>query len=249
MSLFQDCSIPVPDDSGFVQQRFIEEYDPTIEDIYRKQVQVDNEVSVLEILDTAGQEEYYAMREQWARFGDGSIQSSFSDALESPPFLPFPSVSFTFLMPGFIFVYSIVDAASFHRSFGSYLDLIVQVRFLSPSLCLFLTHPPLSSPPLLIFKSRNLSTPKDVPIVIFGNKLDLGDKREVSKAEASAKAKEVGAAFFEGSAKEYINIDEAFFQAVRLIRKGSGKNGGDAEPLSMSDVKNSTKKRSLCVIL
>jgi GTPase KRas protein len=36
---------------------FVEEYDPTIEDSYRKQVVIDDEASLLEILDTAGQEE------------------------------------------------------------------------------------------------------------------------------------------------------------------------------------------------
>ena len=38
----------------FVQGIFIEKYDPTIEDSYQKQVEVDNEVYMLEILDTAG---------------------------------------------------------------------------------------------------------------------------------------------------------------------------------------------------
>lgn len=32
--------------------------DPTIEDCYRKQAVIDNEACMLEILDTAGQEEY-----------------------------------------------------------------------------------------------------------------------------------------------------------------------------------------------
>lgn len=39
-------------------------YDPTIEDSYRKQIRVDDETAVLDVLDTAGQEEYSAMREQ-----------------------------------------------------------------------------------------------------------------------------------------------------------------------------------------
>lgn len=36
----------------------MDEYDPTIEDSYRKQVFVDGETCLLDILDTAGQEEY-----------------------------------------------------------------------------------------------------------------------------------------------------------------------------------------------
>lgn len=41
---------------------FVDEYDPTIEDSYRKQVVIDGETCLLDILDTAGQEEYSAMR-------------------------------------------------------------------------------------------------------------------------------------------------------------------------------------------
>mmetsp|Transcript_1486 Transcript_1486/g.1896 ORF Transcript_1486/g.1896 Transcript_1486/m.1896 type:complete len:86 (-) Transcript_1486:463-720(-) len=40
----------------YIQNHFVDEYDPTIEDSYRKQVTIDNETSVLDILDTAGQE-------------------------------------------------------------------------------------------------------------------------------------------------------------------------------------------------
>jgi len=56
-----------------VQCYFIDEYDPTIEDVYRKQVTVDNNVCILDILDTAGQEEYSAMRDQYMRTGDGFL--------------------------------------------------------------------------------------------------------------------------------------------------------------------------------
>ena len=38
----------------------VDEYDPTIEDSYRKQVTIDEETCLLDILDTAGQEEYSA---------------------------------------------------------------------------------------------------------------------------------------------------------------------------------------------
>uniref|UniRef100_A0A452U6H2 Small monomeric GTPase n=1 Tax=Ursus maritimus TaxID=29073 RepID=A0A452U6H2_URSMA len=38
----------------FVTGTFIEKYDPTIEDFYRKEIEVDSSPSVLEILDTAG---------------------------------------------------------------------------------------------------------------------------------------------------------------------------------------------------
>ena len=57
----------------FIQGKFIEEYDPTIEDSYRKQCAVDGESALLDILDTAGQEEYAAMREQYIRAGQGFL--------------------------------------------------------------------------------------------------------------------------------------------------------------------------------
>merc|ERR1712072_1236858 len=56
-----------------IQNNFIEEYDPTIEDSYRKQVTIDDETCLLDILDTAGQEEYSAMRDQYMRTGQGFL--------------------------------------------------------------------------------------------------------------------------------------------------------------------------------
>ena len=56
-----------------IQNHFIDEYDPTIEDSYRKRVTIDDETCLLDILDTAGQEEYSAMREQYMRTGQGFI--------------------------------------------------------------------------------------------------------------------------------------------------------------------------------
>ncbi|KAJ2156870.1 RAS2 protein [Coemansia sp. RSA 552] len=52
---------------------FVETYDPTIEDSYRKQVVIDEQPCILEVLDTAGQEEYTALRDQWIRDGEGFL--------------------------------------------------------------------------------------------------------------------------------------------------------------------------------
>ncbi|KAJ1826447.1 RAS1 protein, partial [Coemansia sp. RSA 2703] len=57
----------------FIQAHFVDEYDPTIEDSYRKQCTIDNETAMLDVLDTAGQEEYSAMREQYMRTGEGFL--------------------------------------------------------------------------------------------------------------------------------------------------------------------------------
>ncbi|MCJ1312247.1 Ras GTPase [Agyrium rufum] len=42
-------------------------------DSYRKQCYIDDEVALLDVLDTAGQEEYSAMREQYMRTGEGFL--------------------------------------------------------------------------------------------------------------------------------------------------------------------------------
>ncbi|GMM50426.1 Ras family GTPase [Starmerella bacillaris] len=57
----------------FIQGQFVDEYDPTIEDSYRKELVVDGETVSLDILDTAGQEEYSAMREQYMKTGQGFL--------------------------------------------------------------------------------------------------------------------------------------------------------------------------------
>uniref|UniRef100_A0A8C9NKJ5 NRAS proto-onco, GTPase n=1 Tax=Serinus canaria TaxID=9135 RepID=A0A8C9NKJ5_SERCA len=44
-----------------------------LQDSYRKQVVIDGETCLLDILDTAGQEEYSAMRDQYMRTGEGFL--------------------------------------------------------------------------------------------------------------------------------------------------------------------------------
>ena len=70
----------------FVQGVFVEKYDPTIEDSYRKNVEVDGQQYLLEILDTAGTEQFTAMRDLYMKDGQGFVlaysiiaQSTFSD--------------------------------------------------------------------------------------------------------------------------------------------------------------------------
>ncbi|KAJ7804877.1 small GTPase superfamily, partial [Mycena olivaceomarginata] len=52
---------------------YFQTYDPTIEDAFRKHFLVDNKLCFLEVLDTAGQEDYAALRDQWVRSGQGFL--------------------------------------------------------------------------------------------------------------------------------------------------------------------------------
>lgn len=57
----------------FVSGRFMEKYDPTIEDFYRKEIEVDSSPCVLEILDTAGTEQFASMRDLYIKNGQGFV--------------------------------------------------------------------------------------------------------------------------------------------------------------------------------
>lgn len=83
----------------FFQKIFVPDYDPTIEDSYLKHTEIDEQWAILDgeckcpfqvplsfspqrrvfvspvsaVLDTAGQEEFSAMREQYMRTGDGFL--------------------------------------------------------------------------------------------------------------------------------------------------------------------------------
>ncbi|KAL2731961.1 GTP-binding protein Rit2-like isoform X1 [Vespula squamosa] len=73
----------------FVSHSFLECHDPTIEDSYQQQAVIDGEAALLDILDTAGQVEFTAMRDQYMRCGEGFMicysvtdRHSFQEALE-----------------------------------------------------------------------------------------------------------------------------------------------------------------------
>lgn len=161
----------------------METYDPTIEDSYRKQVVIDNQSCMLEVLDTAGQEEYTALRDQWIRDGEG-----------------------------FVLVYSITSRSSFtriHRFHHQIMRVKESASAGSPTGASYLSSPiPGNSAP---------SGP--VPVMLVGNKSDKIMDREVSSQEGAALARELGCDFVEASAKGCVNVEKAFYDVVRSLRR------------------------------
>ncbi|KAK0469951.1 small GTPase superfamily [Desarmillaria tabescens] len=57
----------------YIRDVFIDYYDPTIEEEYRRTVHLDGELSTLEILDTAGAEQFTSLNEVYIKAGLGFV--------------------------------------------------------------------------------------------------------------------------------------------------------------------------------
>jgi len=175
----------------FIQSHFVDDYDPTIEDSYRKQCVIDDEIALLDVLDTAGQDEYVAMREQYMQNGEG-----------------------------FLLVYSITSRDSFEE-INTFHRQILRVK-----------------------------EEESFPVVIVGNKCDLEYERQVGMNEGRDLAKHFQCKFLETSAKDKINVDEAFVSLVREIRKfNKQKQFGRPAPAGKavtSDLPNEANTGACC---
>lgn len=58
-----------------------------------------------------------------------------------------------------------------------------------------------------------------MPVMLVGNKSDKVTEREVSSQEGLALARELGCEFVEASAKSCANVEKAFYDVVRLLRR------------------------------
>lgn len=175
---------------------------------------------MLEVLDTAGQEEYTALRDQWIRDGEG-----------------------------FVLVYSISSRSSFSRikRFHHQIQRVKESTGSSSS------YP--GSPTAAVGGHVN------VPIMLVGNKSDRVTEREVSTQEGHALARELGCEFVEASAKNCINVEKAFFDVVRIIRRqnagaygpGPSRSANGAAPGRRDTMADDRKRRGKgdrkCVIL
>ncbi|KAF5345664.1 hypothetical protein D9756_003199 [Leucocoprinus leucothites] len=57
----------------FIRDEFLENYDPTIEEEYRRPLMVDGELTSLEVLDTSGAEQFTSLHEVYIKSGRGFI--------------------------------------------------------------------------------------------------------------------------------------------------------------------------------
>ena len=58
-----------------------------------------------------------------------------------------------------------------------------------------------------------------IPMVLVGNKIDIVDERQITTEEGSDLANSFSCPFYETSCKDRVNIEEAFFSAIREIEK------------------------------
>jgi len=144
----------------FIQSYFVTDYDPTIEDSYTKQCVIDDVVARLDILDTAGQEEFSAMREQYMRSGEG-----------------------------FLLVFSLTDRNSYEEIYKFHKQI-------------------------LRVKDRD-----EFPMMLVANKCDLEHHRVISQSEVQQLGQQLKIPYLECSAKLRMNVDVAFHDTVRLVRK------------------------------
>eukprot|EP01112_Ceratiomyxa_fruticulosa_P015745 TRINITY_DN4672_c0_g3_i1.p1 TRINITY_DN4672_c0_g3~~TRINITY_DN4672_c0_g3_i1.p1 ORF type:complete len:192 (+),score=28.45 TRINITY_DN4672_c0_g3_i1:248-823(+) len=143
----------------FFSNVFVEDHDPTIEDLFRKTVTDGGRSFVMEIWDIANTDYLFPLREQHM------MQSQ-----------------------GFMFIYDITKRETFHE---------------------------LTKLKNTVLQGKDAST---ISCVVLGNKTDLEQLRKVPIEEGKKLASSFGADFFETSAKNKVNVHEAFLHLSRLIR-------------------------------
>lgn len=147
---------------------------------------LDGEEVQIDILDTAGQEDYAAIRDNYFRSGEG-----------------------------FLCVFSITEAESFQAT-AEFREQILRVK-----------------------------NDENIPFLLVGNKADLEEKRQVSLADAQARARQWNVPYVETSAKTRANVDKVFFDLMREIRSRKM----DETKLNNGQRKPNRGKRRKCVIL
>jgi len=90
----------------------------------------------------------------------------------------------------------------------------------------------------------------DYPVVVFGNKADLMESREVPTKEGQEFARRIGAPFFEASAKTRFNVEAAFEELVRETWRWEKRHEGDTDTKKPANGKSSNgKSRHKCLLM
>lgn len=169
----------------FIQSYFVSDYDPTIEDSYTKQCVIDAQVAKLDIIDTAGQDEFSAMRDQYMRCGQG-----------------------------FLLVFSLIDKTSIPEIYRLHKQIL------------------------------RIKDGDEFPMILIGNKCDLQRQRTVNDDMIEELKSQLGIGFLETSAKTRQNVEEAFYELVRLIRAYQMR---ERPPLNVSTKEK--KRKITCSLL
>lgn len=152
----------------FCRSIFIDVYDPTIEDSLTRNLTYEGLPVTLDILDTAGQDDFIVLRRQWIEDRDG-----------------------------FILVYSVADRTTLDAGVKSFVDLIKEVKGASYD---------------------------KTPVVLVGNKIDLGDERVVSDEQGRTfltRFLPPSAVYLGVSALTGTNVSEVFHEIIKQFRKFS----------------------------
>jgi len=199
-------------------------YDPTIEDAYRKQLVVDNQMCFVEVIDTAGQGmstkfQLYQFH-SWVPFSFVCHRGVCHLARSVGPVSIFPINSqariseictiFFSEGQGFILVYSITSRSTFER--------------------------------LEIFRQSMKRVKRQDPIfILVGNKCDKVSERKVSREEGAALAHQFRCEFIETSAKTAQNVECLFMSLIRSLRQSKNMELGRQARIG--------KKKSKCVVM
>jgi len=136
----------------------------------------DEYVALIDVFDSAGQEEYSSMRfvSTWWLFNDCFERDQYYRTSN-----------------GFLLIYSITDPSSLEDCRQIYEQIL---------------------------RIKDADT---YPMVLVGNKVDLGEERAVSREEGQQMAERLGISFCETSAKMDINVQHIFHELVRLCGRES----------------------------
>ncbi|KAG9320827.1 hypothetical protein KVV02_000620 [Mortierella alpina] len=173
---------------------FVEEYDPTKADSYRKKIMLDNQPCQIDILDTAGQEEYAAIRDNYYRSGEG-----------------------------FLCVFSICEYESFMHT-QEFKDQIARVldddkvKEQEQSQYKNMSENHTQSREGGESSRASHLSQAAIPFILVGNKSDLGQLRKVNHDEAAARAAEWNCPYIETSAKTRQNVEEVYTSLMRKIQ-------------------------------